>query len=97
MTMTQLPTSCASTQCLADGDGRKLTLTEDGLGGRACFVHGGPGGVDEPCETNDVPLAPMPTTDYARRPVESLFGWLQTYNSYATVKGKAAELHCYGS
>ena len=56
------------------------------------------GGEDQACAPDELALAPMPSFDWSR-PLESLLGPLQTYNSYAIVDRERgdAELHCYGS
>ena len=97
LTLTQLRGPNATTNWLATGGGRTMTLTEDGRGGRECVVHEAAG--ETPCAADDVAVAPLPVADFRARPLASLLGWLQTHNSYPIVDRERGddELHCYGS
>ena len=97
LTYAQLDGAGGDEEWRRESRGRRVTLQEDGEGGRSCVVEL-PDGTDtgpatEPCAADELVLQGPPS---AWDPLNWL-GSGQSWNSYVVDAPRGGQLHCYGS
>ena len=94
---TNLPGQSGDETWRVAAKGRKIRLVVDAKAKETCTVMVAGSGGSHLCLSNDLAIAPFPTRDFAARPFEAVFGFLQSWNSLPILSAEDTELHCYGS
>lgn len=93
---TNLPGATGDERWRTGAEGRKIRLLVEPSGESCTVLVPGERGAGE-CQSDDLAVAPFPRRDFAVRPFEAAFGFLQSWNSLPILTTDVDELHCYGS
>ena len=92
VTYTSLPGATGDDVWRSHAKGRTIRIVERAVDAGCTVVD--PGGGAATCQPDDLALAEFPARDFRLRPLQAIFGFVQSWNSLPVLDEGDTEVHC---